>query len=87
MRIKYWKSNEVKVVMEGQSKVLYIPEKKFAKLFPLAYRRHLEVVAVHEDENYVIVATYLPEQKQPRLRKVLRAILFGDIKRLTDVVP
>jgi len=86
MEIKYYKEKGVKIAVEGDRKILYIPEEKFKKLFPLAYRRGLEVVIVHEDDKFVTVSTTIPEQKQPRIKKVPRALLYGDIKRLVDVI-
>ncbi len=87
IEIRYWNNNSSKVVMEGNKKVLYIPEKKFKSLFPLAYRRKLEVNIVYDDGVFVIVSTYLPEQRQPRLRKLPRCLVFGDVRDLTRVIP
>ena len=87
MEIRYWKENKIRIVSEGGKKIMYIPESKFKALFPLAYRRGLEVVVVHDDGEIITVSTYLPEQKKPRLKKVPRALLFGDVKKLTEIIP
>ena len=74
------------------SKVILYPRKKFEKLFPTAARRlerglPADTYVIYHDDRFVVVATYIPEQKRPILKKIYAPIFWGDVKKLVDVVP
>ncbi len=75
------------VKWEGGKQVVYLPESKFYRLFPEAYRRprnfSRRVYLVYDDGRKVVCAIEFPEQKSFRIKQYPAPLFWGRVKELT----
>lgn len=69
------------LVSEEGTMVLYLPRKKFERLFPEASGR--KVILVYQDNRRIIAAVEFPEQRNVRIKQFAPAVFWGDVKALT----
>jgi len=77
-------NNTVRITIAGERRVLYVPRQKYEALRAELGARELYIA--YEDGASVIIAGYA-KNGEPRLMKMPRAQLYGDVRALLRFIP